>query len=80
LRIPEDISLVGFGNITLAKYFRVPLTTIRQPKFRLGMAAVDVMVNLLRGQPVETKRLSAELVERKSTAPPKGGTTNPGSP
>jgi DNA-binding LacI/PurR family transcriptional regulator len=79
LRIPEDISLVGFGNITMAKYCRVPLTTIRQPKFRLGMAAMDVMVNLLRGQPVETKRLSAELVERKSTAPPKGKTTNPGS-
>jgi len=36
LRIPEDISLVGFGNITLAKYFRVPLTTIRQPKYRLA--------------------------------------------
>jgi DNA-binding LacI/PurR family transcriptional regulator len=79
LRIPEDISLVGFGNITLAKYFRVPLTTIRQPKFRLGMAAVDVMVNLLHGQPVETKRLSAELVERKSTAPLKGTATNSGS-
>jgi hypothetical protein len=34
------------------------------------------MVNLLRGQPVEIKRLSAELAERKSTAPPKGKTTN----
>jgi LacI family transcriptional regulator len=79
LRIPEDISLVGFGNITLAKYFRVPLTTIRQPKFRLGMAAVDVMVNLLHGQPAETKRLPAELVERKSTAPLKGTATNSGS-
>jgi len=71
LRIPEDISLVGFGNITTAQYFRVPLTTIRQPKFRLGMAAMDAMINLLRGQPVETKRLSAELVERSSTAAPK---------
>jgi DNA-binding LacI/PurR family transcriptional regulator len=71
LRIPEDISLVGFGNITLAKYFRVPLTTIRQPKYRLGMAAVEAMMNLLQGQHVETKRLPAELVERKSTAPPR---------
>ena len=35
------------------------------------MAAMDMMTNLLRGQPVETKRLSAELIERKSTAPPK---------
>ncbi len=71
LRIPEDISLVGFGNVLTAEYFRVPLTTVRQPKFRLGMAAMDMMTSLLRGQPVESKRLSAELIERKSTAPPK---------
>ncbi|HUA39599.1 MAG TPA: LacI family DNA-binding transcriptional regulator [Candidatus Sulfopaludibacter sp.] len=69
VRIPEDISVVGFGNVMTAEYFRVPLTTIRQPKFRLAMAAMDMMINLLRGQPVESKRLSAELIERKSTAP-----------
>jgi DNA-binding LacI/PurR family transcriptional regulator len=71
LRIPEDISLMGYGNIITAEYFRVPLTTIRQPKYRLGMAAMDAMISLLRGQRVETRRLSAELIERKSTAPPK---------
>ena len=49
LRIPEDISLVGYGNILTAKYFRVPLTTIRQPKFRLGTAAVEAMMNLFEG-------------------------------
>ena len=70
IRIPEDVSLVGFGNIMTAEYFRVPLTTVRQPKFRLGMAAMDLMMNLLHGQSVETKRLPAELIERKSTAPP----------
>jgi LacI family transcriptional regulator len=71
VRIPEDVSLVGFGNILSAEYFRVPLTTIRQPKFRLGAAAVEAMMNLLKGQRVEMKRLSAELIVRKSTAPPK---------
>jgi LacI family transcriptional regulator len=79
LKIPDDISLVGYGNIMAAEYFRVPLTTIRQPKLRLGLAAVDAMMNLLKGQRVETKRLSAELIERKSTAPPKTGTPNSGS-
>jgi LacI family transcriptional regulator len=73
LKIPEDISLVGFGNILLAEFFRVPLTTVRQPKLRLGMAAVETMLNLIRGEKFEPKRLSAELVERKSTAPPKAG-------
>ncbi len=69
-RIPEDISIVGFGNVMTAEYFRVPLTTIRQPKFRLAIAAMEMMTALLRGQPAETKRLSAELIERRSTAPP----------
>jgi len=70
LRIPEDISVVGYGNIPLAEFFRVPLTTVRQPKYRLGLAAMAAMMNLLSRQPVETKRLAAELIERKSTAPP----------
>jgi LacI family transcriptional regulator len=71
LKIPEDISIVGFGNILMAEYFRVPLTTIRQPKFRLGIAAVETMLNLIRGEKVQSRRLPAELIERKSTAPPK---------
>jgi LacI family transcriptional regulator len=75
LRIPEDISLVGYGNIPLAEYFRVPLTTVRQPKYRLGVAAVDAMMNLLKQLPAETKRLPAELIERKSTAAPRTQTS-----
>jgi LacI family transcriptional regulator len=73
IKIPEAISIVGFGNILTAEYFRVPLTTIRQPKFRLGIAAAETMMNLIRGERIQPKRLPAELVERKSTAPPKAG-------
>jgi DNA-binding LacI/PurR family transcriptional regulator len=54
-----------------AEHFRVPLTTVRQPKFRLGVAAVDTIMNLIRGEPIQLKRLPAELIERKSTASPK---------
>jgi LacI family transcriptional regulator len=71
LKIPEDISLIGFGNVLAAEYFRVPLTTIRQPKFRLGIAAVDTMMGLIRGEKAQPRRLSAELIERKSTAAPR---------
>jgi LacI family transcriptional regulator len=71
LHIPKDISIVGFGNVLMAEHCCVPLTTVRQPKFRLANAAMDAMVNLLQGRPVEVKRLAAELIERKSTAPPK---------
>jgi LacI family transcriptional regulator len=71
LMIPEDISVAGFGNIMVAEYFRVPLTTVRQPKFRLGVVAVDAMMTLLRGQTLQPRRLTAELIERKSTAAPR---------
>jgi DNA-binding LacI/PurR family transcriptional regulator len=70
LRIPQDFSLAGFGNILLAEHFRIPLTTVRQPKFRLGSAAVDMMMQLIRGERVENRRLPAELIIRASTAPP----------
>jgi DNA-binding LacI/PurR family transcriptional regulator len=69
-RIPQDISIAGFGNIMIAEYFRVPLTTIRQPKFRLGLAAVESMMLILRGQRAEPRRLPAELVIRASTGAP----------
>jgi DNA-binding LacI/PurR family transcriptional regulator len=72
VKIPGDISIAGFGNILLAEHFRVPLTTVRQPKHRLGIAAMESMMSLIRGEAVTTRRLTAELVERHSTAPPKG--------
>jgi DNA-binding LacI/PurR family transcriptional regulator len=71
LKIPEDVSIIGFGNVLAAEYFRVPLTTVRQPKFRMGVAAVEALIKIIRGESVELHRLPAELEIRKSTAPPK---------
>jgi LacI family transcriptional regulator len=68
VRIPQDISLVGFGNSITSEYFRVPMTTVRQPKYRLGLAAVEMMHQLLRGQRAETRRLPGELIVRESSA------------
>jgi DNA-binding LacI/PurR family transcriptional regulator len=70
VRIPHDVSLIGFGNILTAQFFRVPLTTMRQPKNRLGHAAMDLMSKRLRGLPAESLRLPATLSTRASTAPP----------
>jgi len=71
LKIPDDISIAGFGNILAAEYYRVPLTTVSQPKFRFGIAAVETMMSLIRGEKAATRRLPAELVLRQSTAAPK---------
>ncbi len=70
LRIPHDVSVAGFGNILVAEYFRVPLTTIRQPKLRLGFAAMELMEAMLRGEPPQSRRLRAQLEVRASTAAP----------
>jgi DNA-binding LacI/PurR family transcriptional regulator len=71
LLIPADISIAGFGNVLTAEHFRVPLTTVRQPKLRLGVAAVEMMQKVLRGERPETRRLPAEIIIRSSAAPPK---------
>ncbi|MFT4587423.1 MAG: LacI family transcriptional regulator [Candidatus Binatia bacterium] len=70
LKIPTDVSVVGFGNVLTAEHFRVPLTTVRQPKFRMGVAAVESMQTLLAGDTPEPRRLPAEIVIRASTGPP----------
>jgi DNA-binding LacI/PurR family transcriptional regulator len=70
VKIPQEISVAGFGNTLVAEYFRVPLTTTRQPKHRLGVAAMEVMTRLLRGEAIEPKRLAADLIIRASTAKP----------
>ncbi len=69
IRVPEDVSVAGFGNVLTAENARVPLTTVREPKFRLGMAAMDVMQKLLRSEPAENRILRGELIIRQSTAP-----------
>jgi LacI family transcriptional regulator len=68
VKIPAEISVVGFGNILLSEYFAVPLTTVRQPKFRLGVAALEQLRKLLRREAVETKRLATDLLIRASSA------------
>ncbi len=70
IKIPAEVSLAGFGNILTAEHYQIPLTTVSQPKYRLGNAAVEAMMGLIQGEPRPIKRLSAELIERKSTAAP----------
>jgi DNA-binding LacI/PurR family transcriptional regulator len=69
VRIPQEMSVVGFGNVLTSEHFRVPLTTVRQPKLRLGAAAFDSMLRLLKGEQAGPKRLPAEIVVRESSGP-----------
>ncbi len=71
IKIPQDLSVMGFGNILTSEYFRIPLTTMRQPKYRLGNAAMDSMLKLLNRERPENKRIRAEIITRQSTAAPR---------
>jgi DNA-binding LacI/PurR family transcriptional regulator len=70
LRIPEDISVVGFDDLFVASYTEPPLTTIHQPMRRMGQLAMESLVKLMAGEAsVPQIRVPAEMVVRESTAP-----------
>jgi LacI family transcriptional regulator len=72
LSIPRDVSLVGFHDAQVAMYLDPELTTVKMPLREMGSAAVESLLALLEGRPVEDVRVSAppELLVRASTAPP----------
>jgi len=73
LRVPDDLSLVGYDDIAQAAYAVPELTTIAYPKHRIGRAAAELLLRLLAGEetiPPATIVLPVHLVVRASTAPP----------
>lgn len=71
IRVPEDLSLVGFDDEPAAAFMIPPLTTVRQPAVELGREASKVILARLRGQQILPAPLKAELVVRESTAIPR---------
>ncbi|MEV6251593.1 LacI family DNA-binding transcriptional regulator [Streptomyces sp. NPDC051742] len=71
VRVPEDVSVVGFDDIPEAASFIPPLTTVHQDFAQVGALCVDAILQELAGETVTGVRLVATtLVERDSTAPP----------
>jgi DNA-binding LacI/PurR family transcriptional regulator len=72
LRVPEDVSLVGFDDLFFAPYLSPALTTVRQPKEHMGKLATEIVLKLLSGTSCEYNvKVQGELVVRESTAPPR---------
>jgi LacI family transcriptional regulator len=72
LRIPEDISLVGFDNINVTEYCTPALTTVHQNKYELGYQAAQMLIDLLEGRNVLPQlTLPTELIKRDSVARPR---------
>lgn len=67
IRVPEDVKIIGFDDISISKYVDPPLTTVRQPIYKLGEEAVNILVAIIEKKDTEmTKILETEIVERKS--------------
>ncbi len=72
LRIPEQLSVVGFDDLPVASWVSPPLTTVRQPLAQMASTATRLVIDIARGgQPTQTRvELSTELVVRESTSRP----------
>lgn len=73
LRVPRDVSVVGFDGIEFADYCEPPLTTLRQPREAMGREAAELLVRLIAGEPIAgeelTRQLAVSLRVAASTAP-----------
>lgn len=73
LRIPEDVSVVGFDDIQSAGFITPPLTTVKQPLHRMGEIAARTLLDRIEGRMNDISEIAIEpeLVVRNSTAPPR---------
>ncbi|GAB2503892.1 LacI family DNA-binding transcriptional regulator [Lysobacter humi (ex Lee et al. 2017)] len=68
-RIPEDVSVVGFDDIPMARFATPPLTTVVQDTTRAGQLLVATLMQLVRSEPAASAMLPATLVVRASSRP-----------
>ena len=70
LKVPDNLSIIGFDNISLTEFCDPPLTTVSQPRFAIGREAMLLLLDQLNGQSVRSgsRLLDCELIVRGSTA------------
>jgi len=69
LRVPEDVSVVGFDDLFFAPYTFPPLTTVSQPKEHMGRLATEIVLKLLSGTSCDYNiKVQGQLIVRESTA------------
>jgi len=66
-RVPEDVHIVGYDDITLSAHFVPPLSTVRQPIEAAGEALVELLLEQMAGEPRRSTLLATELIVRQSS-------------
>ena len=68
LKVPDDVSLVGFDDQMEAAFMTPPLTTVRQPALEMGEQASKTLVKLIRGEEIQSEEVRPKLIVRESVA------------
>lgn len=71
LRVPEDVSVVGFDDLPESAYLNPALTTVRQDFKAVGQRAIELVIATLEGATLDVSLLAPELIIRESTSTPK---------
>ncbi|MCL4415547.1 MAG: LacI family transcriptional regulator [Actinobacteria bacterium] len=68
IRVPEDVSVLGFDNIMFDEYVFPPLNTVKQPKKMMGIKGMNLLLDIIEGKNVENKHivLPTEIIKRQS--------------
>ncbi|CAK7085078.1 LacI family DNA-binding transcriptional regulator [Tissierella sp.] len=68
IKIPEEVKIIGFDDISISQYIDPPLTTIKQPIYQMGEEAVEMLISMIEEKSIKmTKVLETILVERGSS-------------
>lgn len=70
LRVPYDVSVVGFDDLAMSRYALPPLTSVHNPAYELGQLAATAMLELLRGEKPRADVPAPRIIVRESTCPP----------
>jgi DNA-binding LacI/PurR family transcriptional regulator len=66
LRVPEDVSVIGYNDLPPARHFRLPLTTIRQDTHQAGSLLVEKLFQRLDGGKPSSAKVPTELIVRQT--------------
>ena len=67
LKVPDDISIIGFDGLEISKYVRPPISTIMQPRYDMGYKSMEMLSEVIENGTIENTELKAKLIIRNSS-------------